>query len=92
MITKYNTLSITELRQGASGAIKSLSETGGPLYIFQRAKPKAVMITLNHFNSLLTAYEDYLDLQELLSVKKEEIRKAIPWKKIKKKKTATKAQ
>jgi len=75
--TTQNTKTISDLRERPTELLKKLSSSYGPLYIFYRSKPNAVMLSLVAYQKLLDLAEDYLD-----SLKAEEYEK-IDKKKIK---------
>ena len=68
--TPQNTKTVSDLRERPVELLKILGSSYGPLYIFYRSKPNAVMISLEAYQKLLDLAEDYLD-----SLKAEEYEK-----------------
>lgn len=68
--TAQNTKTVSDLRERPTELLKRLSSSSGPLYIFYRSKPNAVMLSLSAYQKLLDLAEDYLD-----SLKAEEYEK-----------------
>jgi len=68
--TSQNTKTISDLRERPVELLKKLSSSYGPLYIFYRSKPNAVMLSLDAYQKLIDLAEDYLD-----SLKAEEYEK-----------------
>ncbi|OGK16044.1 hypothetical protein A2690_01345 [Candidatus Roizmanbacteria bacterium RIFCSPHIGHO2_01_FULL_39_12b] len=65
------TISISELRQNATGAINRVVDSQRPVVIVTRSKPKAVLVDFNYFNSLEEAIMDLTDAAEAERAKKE---------------------
>ena len=59
-----NTISISELRQNTAAAIKSVITNKQPFVIFQRSKPKAVLVDYLYFQNLEEAVLDLSDAKE----------------------------
>jgi len=58
--TKTNTSTVTDMRTDAIGLLNQVSKTGFQ-YIFQRSNPKAVLMSMSMFQSLLERLEDEED-------------------------------
>lgn len=58
--TKTNTSTVTDMRTDAIGLLNQVSKTGFQ-YIFQRSDPKAVLMSMGMFQSLLERLEDEED-------------------------------
>lgn len=63
------TISISDLRQNITSTINATSTQ--PITIFQRSKPKAVIVDANYFQSLENAVLDLTDSAEAEKAKKE---------------------
>lgn len=85
MITKENTLSVSELRTKTAKILEQVDGAEEPLYVFRRSEPAAVVLDIDYYNLLERSREDFLDAQELLSVSEKEVKKATSWKEFKKK-------
>lgn len=59
--TTKNTKTITDLREKALQILNQLKKEG-PTYIFHRSRPKAVMLSVEEYATLLETLEDYLDI------------------------------
>jgi prevent-host-death family protein len=57
--TKQNTKTVTDLRERTIDILEASSRE--PLYIFHRSEPKAVILSIEKFSSLLEKLEDYKD-------------------------------
>jgi prevent-host-death family protein len=64
-------LSISDLRQNTAKAIASVSMTKNPTIIFQRSRPKAVLVDYDYYQSLEEAVLDLTDAKEAEKAKKE---------------------
>lgn len=60
-LTKSNTYTITDMRENALKLLKKAEKKFGPLYIFYRSQPKAVLLNLEEYEKLRDLAEDYLD-------------------------------
>lgn len=78
MPTLQNTKTISDLRERPVELLKAISSSYGPLYIFYRSKPNAVMISLAAYQKLLDLAEDYLDSSKAEEYEKED-KKRIGW-------------
>ena len=58
--TSKNTKTITDLREKAVELLDQVQKEG-PAYIFHRSKPKAVMLSVDEYFSLMELLEDYID-------------------------------
>lgn len=67
-----NTLSISQLRQNTAEAINSVVTSKQPTVIFQRSKPKAVLVDYDYYNTLEESVLDFLDAKEAEKAKSEE--------------------
>lgn len=59
--TPENTKTISDLRERPVDLLKQLESSYGPLYIFYRSRPNAVLLSLSEYQKLLDLAEDYLD-------------------------------
>lgn len=59
--TTQNVKTVTDMRTKTQNVLKSVSEQG-IAYIFDRSKPKAVIIDIDSFAHLQNIIEDYYDL------------------------------
>lgn len=66
-----NTLSISQLRQNTAEAINSVVASKQPTVIFQRSKPKAVLVDYDYYNTLEDSVLDFLDAREAEKAKTE---------------------
>jgi prevent-host-death family protein len=69
--TMNNTISISDLRQNTAAAIKSVISNKQPSIIFQRSKPKAVLVDYHYFQDLEEAVQDLSDAKEAEIAKSE---------------------
>lgn len=58
--TAQNSKTVTDLRERAIELLEHLNKTG-PTIIFHRSKPKAVMLSMDEYKSLMDKVEDYID-------------------------------
>jgi prevent-host-death family protein len=63
------TVSISDFRQNITGTINAIGDQ--PITIFQRSKPKAVIVDADYFQSLEDAVLDLTDSVEAEKAKKE---------------------
>lgn len=70
-IDDTKSLSISELRQNATQAIKAVIATQQPTVIVNRSKPQAVLVDINYFKALEEAVLDLTDANEAEKAKKE---------------------
>lgn len=64
-------MTISQLRQNATAAISSVVSSQTPAVIFQRSKPKAVLVDLEYFQALEDAVIDLTDALEAEKAKSE---------------------
>lgn len=76
--TSQNTKTISDLREKPVEILKRLRSAYGPLYIFYRSKPNAVMLNLLEYQKLLDIAEDYFDSLKAEEYEKEDKNK-IRW-------------
>lgn len=60
-LTKLNTFTITDMRENALKLLRKAEKKFGPLYIFYRSKPRAVLLNLEEYEKLRDLAEEYLD-------------------------------
>lgn len=70
--TSDNTRTISDLREKTIELLKQLSSTYGPLYIFYRSRPSAVMLNIGEYQKLLEIAEDYFDALKAEEYEKED--------------------
>lgn len=58
--TDKNTKTITDLREKAVELLEQTKKSG-PTFIFHRSKPKAVMLSIEEYSTLMEMLEDYFD-------------------------------
>jgi len=63
------TISISDFRQNITNTINNTSDQ--PITVFQRSKPKAVIVSADYFQSLENAVLDLTDSAEAEKAKKE---------------------
>lgn len=68
--TIKNTRTISDLRERPVDLLKQLESSYGPVYIFYRSRPNAVLLSLTEYQKLIDLAEDYFD-----SLKAEEYEK-----------------
>lgn len=78
MPTLQNTKTISDLRERPVELLKTLGASYGPLYIFYRSRPNAVMISLEAYQKLLDLAEDHLDSLKAEEYEKED-KKKVAW-------------
>lgn len=61
MLSSKNVKTISDMRENARGLLREARSSDGPLYIFYRSKPEAVMLSLEGYQKLVDMAEDYLD-------------------------------
>lgn len=69
--TAKNTSTVTDMRVDAIGLIKDV-EKMGMKYIFQKSKPKVVMMNMILFERMVEKYEDWLDQERVYELEKED--------------------
>jgi len=75
----YNTNSvgtISDMRLDPNGLLKKAEEN--PVFVFYRSRPKAVLLSMEEFEKLQDAYEDYMDGLKIEKYLKEDPKK-IKW-------------
>lgn len=58
--TDKNTKTITDLREKAIELLEQTKKSG-PTFIFHHSKPKAVMLSIEEYSTLMEMLEDYFD-------------------------------
>lgn len=58
--TSKNTKTITDLREKAVELLEQTKKSG-PTFIFHHSKPKAVMLSIEEYSTLMEMLEDYFD-------------------------------
>ena len=66
-----NTLSVSDLRKNTASVIASIVKTQKPKVIMQRSKPKVVLVDVDYFDSLESAFFDITDSREAKKAKSE---------------------
>src|SRR3990172_3131434 len=61
VITKKNVRTITDMRERTSKLLKEVRSSGGPVYIFNRSDPQAVLLNVDEFKDLVDQLEDARD-------------------------------
>ena len=69
--TAKNTSTVTDMRVDALGLIKDVEKLGMK-YIFQKSKPKVVMMNMVLFERMVEKYEDWLDQERVYELEKED--------------------
>lgn len=64
-------LSISQLRQNATKAIEKVLSDQTPIVIFQRSRPKAVLVDLDYYQALEEAVFDLTDSREADKARRE---------------------
>lgn len=59
--TEENVRTITDMRERALKLLQEVRSVRGPLYIFHRSKPKAVLLDIKEYQKLRDWIEDYFD-------------------------------
>lgn len=72
--TEENTSTVTDMRVNADGLIKDVEKTGMK-YIFQKSKPKAVLLNMKLFKRLVEAFEAGVDQELVNEIEKDENRR-----------------
>lgn len=75
--TKYNTKSVTDLRENTLGVLRDASAQG-LVYVTHHAKPQAVIIDIDEFVSMQEMLEDYQDLQDARKLSRQKRGALIP--------------
>lgn len=73
--TKANVRTITDMRENALKLLKEARKVYGPLFIFYRSRPQAVLLNLAEYEKLRDLAEDYLDSLEAQKFEKKDKRK-----------------
>lgn len=63
--TSANVQTITDLRERTLELLKKVQRTRGPIYIFNRSKPQAVILNVAQFKEMIEELEDLRDTLEL---------------------------
>ena len=74
--TEDNISTVTDMRVDADGLIKDV-EKKGLKYLFQKSKPKMVMMNMKLFKRIIEGYEDWLDQQRVYEIQHEELGKGV---------------
>ena len=74
--TEENTSTVTDMRVDADGLLKDV-EKKGMKYIFQKSKPKVVMMNMKLFKRLMEGFEDWMDQQRVYEIEKEPLGKGV---------------
>lgn len=56
-----NIRTISDMRENARGLLAQAKKVYGPLFIFYRSKPQAVLLSLEEYKKLADFAEDYVD-------------------------------
>lgn len=59
--TARNVKTITDMRERTLELLREVKRVRGPLYIFHRSQPKAVLIDIEEYEKLRDWLEDYFD-------------------------------
>ena len=79
--SKQNIKTITDMREDALGTIKQAQDDGF-VYIFNRSEPKAVLMDIEEFSSIMKLKEDIEDYYDAIELSKEPRGEGIPHEKI----------
>jgi hypothetical protein len=74
--TEENTSTVTDMRVDADGLLRDV-EKKGMKYIFQKSKPKVVMMNMKLFKRLVEDVEDWEDQQRVYEIEKEPLGEGI---------------
>lgn len=61
VLSSANVKTISDMRENARKLLEQAQKAYGPLYIFYRSKPQAVLLSLEEYQKLADLAEDYLD-------------------------------
>lgn len=75
--TKYNTKTITEIREDTLGVLRDATAQG-LVYVTHHSKPQAVLIDIDEFVAMQEMLEDYQDLQDVRKIAHQKRGKLIP--------------
>jgi len=78
MLTAKNTKTISDMRLNAQKLLDQATKSQEALYIFYKSKPKAVLLSLQRYQYLLSIFEDYVDSQEAKEFEKKN-KKKVNW-------------
>lgn len=78
MLTAKNTKTISDMRLNAQKLLDQVTKSQEALYIFYKSKPKAVLLSLQRYQYLLSIFEDYIDSQEAKEFEKKN-KKKVNW-------------
>ena len=59
--TTDNVKTITDMREKALMLLRQVEKSQGPLYIFHRSQPKAVLLAIDQYKKIRDLLEDYFD-------------------------------
>ena len=59
--TAKNVRTITDMRERALRLLREVKEVKGPLFIFHRSQPKAVLLGIEEYEKMRDWVEDYFD-------------------------------
>lgn len=62
--TPTNVKTITDLREKTLELLRQVQRSHGPIYIFNRSKPQAVILNVNQFQELVERLDDFRDTLE----------------------------
>ena len=64
-------VSITDLKLNTAGVLKNVTKMGEVVTIFQRSRPKAILVDVDYFKALEESVLDLTDTKEAEKAKKE---------------------
>lgn len=64
-----HTIPVTEFRQKTVEILNKITATNQPFYLLQRSHPKAVVMNVPYFESLMEELEDLRDMQVIEAAK-----------------------
>lgn len=73
--TKENVKTITNMRENALELLEEAESSAGPIYIFYRSEPRAVLLDLKEYEKLRDMAEDYLDSLKAIEYEKRDVSK-----------------
>lgn len=76
-LTTQNIKTITDMRERAVKLLEDVKRLG-VIYVFQHSDPKAVMLSMEHYQRIFELLEDHLDEVEAVKLSKEKRGKGIP--------------
>ncbi|KKS79013.1 MAG: hypothetical protein UV54_C0044G0002 [Candidatus Beckwithbacteria bacterium GW2011_GWA2_43_10] len=68
--TDQNISSISDIRENILGVLDQVQKLSQPMIVMHRNSPRAVLLSIQRYNQLMSLLEDYLDEELALALEK----------------------